>query len=215
MKNEVLASRRGMSPALERMRAALRPHHDAIERTVALTGDEVTRDHYLDFIARMLGFVEPCEARLLGASGRPPGDLADRLKVPLLRRTLAALGAEEQVIAELPRATRLPSLDRWPDALGYLYVLEGSTLGGQVLLRHLGPRLGLSPAQVAYLRTYDQAVGSMWKSFLAELERGLSASADAERAILETARRTFITLDRWHQGSERRLATYPLRARTL
>jgi len=204
-----------MSSALERMRAALRPHHGALERTVRLDGDAVTRADYVDFLATMLGFVEPCETRLFGAAGDPPADLAARVKAPLLRSTLEAFGLPPGTIAALPRATALPSLERWPDALGYLYVLEGSTLGGQVLLRHLGPRLGLSPAQVAYLRTYDQAVGSMWESFLAELERGLSASADAERAILETARRTFITLDRWHQGSERRLATYPLRARTL
>jgi heme oxygenase len=204
-----------MSPALERMRAELRPHHDAIERTVRLAEESVTRELYVDFLARMLGFVEPCEARLLQATGRPPADLNARLKSSLLRQTLEALSLTEREVARLPRAASLPSLDRWPDALGYLYVLEGSTLGSQVLLRHLQVRLALSPAQTAYLRGYGADVGVMWKTFLADLERGLSASASAERAIVETARDTFTRLDTWLQGPDPRLATYPLRARTL
>jgi len=201
-----------MSAALERMRAALRPHHDRIEQAVNLMDPAITRQHYVAFLARTFGFIEPCEVALRAASGPRPFDLHERWKTTLLRENLAAVGMGAAAIAELPRATDLPRLDSWPAALGYLYVIEGSTPGGQVLLRGLVPRLSLSRSESVFLRSYERQVGEMWKTFLATLDTALSASATDELAIVATARATFVRLEAWHRGHRgpaalRRIAT--------
>jgi heme oxygenase len=184
------------------MRAELRTAHDRLEGTIALDGARATRARYTAFIERMLGFVEPCEARLRAAAGTPPDDLGARWKTPLLRSTLAALGLAAEAIDRLPRAASLPRLDRWPDAYGYLYVLEGTTLGGQVLLRELGVRLSLDEGESAFLRAYGPAVAKMWRQILTQLE-SVMADPAAERAITATARDTFARLDDWYRADPR------------
>jgi len=188
--------------ALTRMRAELRTAHDRLERTIALDGAGASRARYTAFVERMLGFVEPCETRLGAAAGAPPNDLAARWKAPLLRSTLAALGVTGEAFDRLPRAGALPPLARWPDAYGYLYVLEGSTLGGQVLLRELGVRLSLTEGESAYLRAYGPAVAPMWRQILAQLESAMADPA-AERVITATASDTFTLLDDWFRADPR------------
>lgn len=61
--------------------------------------------------------------------------------------------------------------------LGTLYVLEGSTLGGQVLCRHLAHRLQLQPHQLGYLTGHGRATGARWRATCALLEAALSTPA--------------------------------------
>lgn len=61
--------------------------------------------------------------------------------------------------------------------LGMLYVLEGSTLGGQVLCRHLADRLQLQPHQLRYLAGHGRATGARWRATCALLKAALSTPA--------------------------------------
>lgn len=61
--------------------------------------------------------------------------------------------------------------------LGVLYVLEGSTLGGQVLCRQLKDRLQLAPHQLRYLAGHGRATGARWRATCALLEAALSTPA--------------------------------------
>lgn len=56
------------------------------------------------------------------------------------------------------------------EALGSCYVVEGSTLGGRIILRELD-RMGAADPELAFLDPYGSAAGSMWRSLLAVLER--------------------------------------------
>jgi heme oxygenase len=50
-------------------------------------------------------------------------------------------------------------------AVGCLYVLEGATLGGQFISRHLAT-LGIGPANGGlFFHGYGAKTGEMWKSF--------------------------------------------------
>jgi heme oxygenase len=40
-------------------------------------------------------------------------------------------------VGALPQYHDLPDIEDWPRMLGCLYVLEGATLGGQIISRHL------------------------------------------------------------------------------
>lgn len=58
-----------------------------------------------------------------------------------------------------------------PFALGILYVIEGSTLGGRFILRNISTVEGLDTNKgVSYFTGYGDKTGSNWKSFLSVLE---------------------------------------------
>jgi len=71
-------------------------------------------------------------------------DEIGRRKLPLLERDLRALGIAPCAVR--PPAPRLPDAAA---ALGALYVLEGATLGGRVIHRHVAGPLGLTPERAA------------------------------------------------------------------
>lgn len=55
-------------------------------------------------------------------------------------------------------------------ALGALYVIEGSTLGGRIILRELLKR-GVSDPALVFLDPYGRAAGTMWRALVAVIER--------------------------------------------
>ena len=183
--------------ALARLRSAMRPHHERIETVVDLMHPGLTPAAYQRFLERSYGFISACE-RALDHDGAPaPLELRKRLKTPLLVADLQALGLTPSQIAALPEPSELPPITRWPDALGYCYVLEGSTLGGQVLSRHLSSTLAVPSGALTFLRSYEREVGPMWKTMLGVLEAAL-ADESAEQPITESARSTFELLAHWH-----------------
>ena len=124
-------------------------------------------------------------------------DFSERRKVGRLEEDLAALGlgAEEQ--ARIPRCLELPELDSIPRVLGCLYVVEGATLGGQVISRHLLANLGITPESGgAFFAGYGAETGPRWKAF----GEAITAAAEkfgGEDEIVAGATRTFETLERW------------------
>ncbi len=93
-------------------------------------------------------------------------------------------------------SSELPSISSRPEILGAAYVLEGSTLGGQIIARHLEETLGLRDGcGYRYFRSYGPDVGAQWKAFRAELLRASSATNDP--VIVRAARETFEILHRW------------------
>ncbi len=186
---------------LAALRGGTRDLHDRAEAAFVLGGPGVTRAEYVAVLARLLAFYAPAERALeawapaLDASGLA---LAPRRKAPLLRRDLRALDPGFPRHAE--PAFRLPDPAH---ALGALYVLEGATLGGQLLRRRLAPALGLTAEHgLAFLTGYGADVGPMWRAFgeaLGRFEGGLAdgARAAATASAVAGARATFAAFERW------------------
>jgi heme oxygenase len=87
----------------------------------------------------------------------------------LLIRDLLAIGATRQQVANVPDAA-VPEFAGPAGALGCCYVIEGATLGGQLIARHLKTVLQLDPANGAALfNGYGRATGAMWRSFCSVL----------------------------------------------
>ena len=77
-----------------------------------------------------------------------------------------------------------------------MYVLEGSTLGGAIIARHVERELGLQvDTGCAFFRSYGRNVGRMWKEFGARL---LAVSGpETDEIIIASANRTFEGLRTW------------------
>lgn len=57
-----------------------------------------------------------------------------------------------------------------PFAIGIMYVVEGSTLGGRFILKNIQDALGYDETNGAsYFAGYGNKTGSHWKKFLKEL----------------------------------------------
>lgn len=164
---------------------------DLLERTISL-------GLYRDLLARFYGFYVPAEARLARLCFAMPAlQDAQRRKEPLLVQDLKALGMSAGQIQSLPLCADLPALAMLPQALGCLYVLEGSTLGGQIISRHLQSVHDLDAGNgAAFFRSYGPEVGAMWRAFGAAL-CSYPAGPEEEKLILSAACETFSTLEAW------------------
>jgi heme oxygenase len=77
-------------------------------------------------------------------------------------------------------------------AWGAFYVLEGSSLGGRVILKSLPSSLGVTEQQGAsYFAGYGKGTGPMWQQFLKQLE-AFAAKTQDPSVIIRAAENTFI-----------------------
>lgn len=190
--NEVMSG----EAALARMRASMGPLHDRIETAVNLMTPELNADRYQRFLERSFGFIAACERRFDVRAAPPALHLEARMKTALLANDLAHFGHTPATLEQLEAPAQLPPVGSWPAALGYFYVIEGSTLGGQIIARHVRATIGMEAA-TSFLSDGRADVGTRWKQMLAVLT-GAMSDERAEAEITAAAAQTFEILHRWH-----------------
>ena len=177
------------SPLLLALRETTGPSHTALEQRLPFFADTFDLAAYRRLIEAYYGFHAPLEALLAGHQE------PERNKVPALTRDLLALSLSPAQIDHLPLCHALPPVDDTASALGVMYVLEGSTLGGQVLRRAMAERLGIdAESGGAYLDVYGSATGRNWRTFL---ERLAQAPAEFEAKTVNSAVATFERFAEW------------------
>lgn len=176
--------------------------HDDVERHLDLNRPRWTAESYRRLLERFLGIYFPLEQLLDRVNWMDSGIVfSARRKVHWLEADLVHFGLQPAALGDLDLCRNLPRLDDMVSGLGALYVLEGSTLGGQVILRNLRPQLGLSPETGGrFFSSYGADVGAMWRGFLAVLEQH-GGEAAAEQAIVRGAVETFSAFARWFDAS--------------
>jgi heme oxygenase len=112
--------------------------------------------------------------------------LAERRKLPWLAADLAACALAPAIEREAPD---LSWITTEPELLGALYVIEGSTLGGQVVSRHLHSIPSI--ASTRYFESYGPDTGRNWQKFTALLSTRPPAEHDT---IVASADRMFRTI---------------------
>ena len=182
------------------LRIHTRSHHERIEQALDLPSSVRTREDYRRLLVRFCGFYLPHEAQLriytsaLDAYGI---ELGTRLKADKIRHDLLSLGMSSEEITKLPQCVDLPDLCTPGHALGSLYVLEGSTLGSQVVARALNEKAELEVnCAMRFLSGYGASTGRMWRSFVSALDAARLDSAGVAAAH-EGAVQTFDCLERW------------------
>jgi heme oxygenase len=182
------------------LKQSTRDFHVAVEtRLRVLLSAEISVDQYAVLHKKFYGFYRPVEVRLFSITGwdDPELRLQSRRKLPFLIGDLASLAVAPEAIDSLPLCSQLPPLETVPEALGCLYVLEGATLGGRIITGHLKKVLPLNETRgCSFFNSYGDNVGPMWSAFLAALARHCEKHGDVD-TVVESARQTFASLDRW------------------
>src|SRR5690606_39184025 len=129
-----------------------RAHHLRIEDNgwmKRLLAPDLELAEYARILGRLLGHYQPLESLLTASvparqAHQVPGQ---RCKAAWLVDDLRQLGYREADLAHLPRidTAELPALNSLPAAVGCLYVLEGASLGGTLIARHLARHLAVGP----------------------------------------------------------------------
>ena len=94
--------------------------------------------------------------------------------------------------------------------LGGLYVMEGSTLGGQYIARHVEGILALTPGSGdSFFRGYGDATSRMWR----EVKEALTDLPDTETEdVICAARKLFQDCAQWNEGHFARRCPEAIRA---
>jgi heme oxygenase len=174
---------------LNELRERTRPEHEAVEGLMPLMRPGLTEALYVQVLESLYPIVRGWESWALEHA--PAGLRAfteGRQRSPLLAADLQCFsrgkvrhpapvgGALQAVIGQMGRE----SGGYEAVFLGAMYVMEGSTLGGQHIARHVEAALGLLPAQGdAYFRGYGERTGAMWTEF-----KGRLGAVDAEHTEL-------------------------------
>lgn len=180
-----------MLPALK---SATAGHHARVEALMPSLDALATPEGYASALRALHAFHAAWEPAVWRAPGLAEAGLdADlRRKLPLLERDLGALGIAPS--RALPPAPVVPDAAA---ALGALYVLEGATLGGRVIHRHVAGPLGLTPERGgAYYHGYGADTGPRWKELGEVMQRHVDAHGDEAR-VVAGAVACFAALEGW------------------
>lgn len=165
--------------ALERLRAATRDAHERLDQrmdAIERLADPLLRE---ELLARYAAFYLPADAMLAPHLDDVEDlDFGERSRAPLLSE--ATPGAHPP----------FPRPGSRGEALGLLYVLEGSTLGGRMILREL-TRRGIEDRRLAFLDPYGAETGRRWRGFIEVLEREIAGDSVSATAAETGAVRGF------------------------
>ncbi|WP_321781659.1 biliverdin-producing heme oxygenase [Paraburkholderia sp. J94] len=180
------------------LRLATAARHEAVEGAMPLAGGAPSLAHYRLHLQVLRDWLAPLEAWLERFADGPQdaASLPQLARLPLIERDLAhpALRAHAREAAELADAfadsrsgqraeAPAPSAALAADVAwrwGACYVIEGSQLGGAVLLRKHA--LAFAPHPLDYLSGDGNAPGPRWHAFIAAMRRDVHTPADVDRA---------------------------------
>jgi heme oxygenase (biliverdin-IX-beta and delta-forming) len=140
--------------------------HRAVEKTFLISkliSQDLTHNNYIDILCGWQQWLVCNEHTICNQLGNlAPSDIAQRNKLVLVEKDLAQL----EVSAARPVSYELIplNLDNAYEAIGALYVLEGATLGGQIILKRLQSQLEPKLSHYFY-SAYQANTQHMWSVF--------------------------------------------------
>jgi heme oxygenase len=178
---------------LEHLRRETLPAHHAVEQSVPFMDEELDVDTYVSCLLKLHGMIAAWEE---WAAPHAPAWiqplLAARQRRQLLMLDLTWFGADTSGEA---RPT-LPELRDAASLLGAMYVMEGSTVGGQLIAGHVELVLGLTAGQGnAYFRGHNERTGQLWKEFCDVLRTKVPDSETD--AVIAAAKAMFGVFGSW------------------
>ncbi len=182
---------------LSELRLATRDQHDRIESVLRLQ-DPMPIDDYRRVIAGFHDFLLAWEPRLRQA-------LPSHLRAWFDARSRRGFAADDlrhlgETVPSHPSADAVSALaplvlDDAAAAIGSLYVIEGSALGGQVMLPRLASNLGVHPGRGAcYFNGFGERTGAMWREFRQVAQAEAGGHETAVQSACRAAQQTFDAL---------------------
>ena len=151
------------------LRAATRAAHHRIdhhELLAPLVRSDLQRAHYIKLLHTFAWIYRTLDPAFATALRRwcPATGFQSSDRIGWLAEDLALLAPD----AASPEPYQAPAIDSPAELVGRLYVIEGSTLGGQVIARQLELSLGVGPASGGrFFHGHGPATPERWQAFMA------------------------------------------------
>lgn len=153
---------------LDRLRKETAAGHARVEAALDLLSPTMDVRRYCRIMQRMQAAWVPLEAALRVHCPERYGDFwSGRERAHRLQADLEFLGSSPVAAGGAISVPDLGSDSAW---LGAIYVTEGSTLGGQIISRHLERRFGWSQGQgYSFFQGYGPHTGERWRQVMEAL----------------------------------------------
>lgn len=174
--------------------------HNRIEKFLLfqkIISKEITLDEYKLLLDLLYRFIHPCETLI---KQRHLPLILGREKSPLLVQDMSQLQCYQT--ANFTFCSKLPDIQGDVRIYGYLYVMEGASLGGQIISTCLkeNPQLpDLLPTR--YFNPYGKETKKKWNEFFHSLIRK-NFNQSQQKQVIDTAIDTFTTLVTWLEMSQ-------------
>lgn len=187
----------------DRLREDTRQSHTTVERQLCLPEAITCREDYIAFLRRFFSLLRPMEKRLLAfPDWQDHGiDINEHCQAARLEADLRSLQPGVPLPPHAPPEA-LPCLPGFGQGLGALYVLKGSMMGGEVILRHL-LAAGIDGVAVAsrFLGAGRVQPGGHWQAFRTLLDHYGHASPEDASDVVAGAEASFRSIGTWMQST--------------
>lgn len=181
----------------KRLREQTKSLHDEIEQTFLLKKilqQELSLSDYQLLIRKFYGFVSPCEVLINSLTCKSV--IKNRKKKNWLEQDLRALKMLDNSDTKLMICLNLPCLSGYEQVLGYLYVMEGATLGSQLITKMLKNQLQITQDWGGrFFHGYGDKTAMMWRDFCLALHS--INHVEQQNKIIHSAINTFKRLHEW------------------
>jgi heme oxygenase len=176
-----------------RLRAETAAQHEATEQQVDILRNMSSLERYRDMLSRFYGFYAPADKAF---AAHAPGDVQCISKTPLLMADLLSLGMNMENIRALPQCAAIPSMESPSSWWGCRYVIEGASLGGQIIAREAAKKGWDASSGASFFIGAGKDIGPNWREFSSELSRNISTQPEQD-ACVEAASKMFEAFRNW------------------
>ena len=174
----------------ETLREETKNEHASTEKAMMpLLKGSRDKASYSRLLCAMYTYLKPVEDaifRKLDATFLP--DQASRRNMDAMAADLQALGSAD---CAQEMSTDVPEIATAAQAFGALYVLEGSTMGGQIVGQIIRKNMPEDLHHTRYFDSYGDQTRAMWGRFIASMNAYGEAHPAAHEEVLSAARETF------------------------
>lgn len=165
-------------------------HLELERKMIPLLKQINSKEDYVELLDFLYGYYKPLESNIQPFSS----GISFHQHTPNIEKDINELEPSHKFSGRV--AADIPAFDSREKALGALYVLEGSTLGGQIISKMLAKQItGSDVNSFSFYNPYGDATNQKWSEFKKLLDADYTAEQKA--LISEGANETFTTLHKW------------------
>ncbi|GHB63257.1 biliverdin-producing heme oxygenase [Persicitalea jodogahamensis] len=183
---------------MKRLKAETQSQHQSLEQTEPsrrVMSPALSREGYLEVLYAFHGAFSPLESQVRESLDKNPANLEfvprSNLAIADIKQLSGSFNPD--YFSQGDAIERQGGLSL-PEAVGVMYVLEGSKLGGKVISRQLAKTIGVEPQNGGSF--FSGGKIEEWKTFQAYCESYAQKRPEAADTIIESAKSTF----RWIEG---------------
>lgn len=179
----------------EKLKEETKQNHQILEK--ALVGNLRSirnKDGYIDLLKMFYGYFGGLEKSIeqhVDSNLLPDND--ERRKIAFIADDIEALGGQVPTKAE---GNDLPRIESHLEALGALYVIEGSTLGGKIISKMMEQQLGFNGIGLSFFSGYGDRTEEMWNIFKEKMD-AQAENPEQEAVVIAAANETFLKFGDW------------------